>query len=335
FCAAVRTRRTTSRAFSTASSRLISPDSRRSATLRRGALSAPPPRPLPPRRAAPGPPGPPPSRVAGRPRRFPTPGPPAGSPYCTSERRRRGGRLRLGRGLRRGGLGGLRARGGGLGGLGRRARPRGRARRGDRAGGRPRVDRRGSRGVRRRVHLRADAQLLLDTLLDLVGEVGVVAQERAGVLLALTELVALVGEPRPGLAHEAVLHAHVDEPALAGDADPVQDVELGLLERRGHLVLDDLDAGAVTHRVGALLEGLDAPDVEADRRVELQRLATGRGLGRTEEHTDLLAELVDEDRGGAGRAERTGDLAQGLRHEAGLQAHVAVTHLALDLGLGR
>src|SRR5690606_11051886 len=197
FCAAVRNRRTTSRAFSTATSRLISPDSRRSATVRRGALSAPPPRPLPPRRAAPGPPRPPPSRVAGRPAAFPTPGPSAGSPYCTSEQRLLGRRLRLGRGLRRGGLGGLRARGGGLGGLGRRARPRGRARRGDRAGGRPRVDRRGSRGVRRRVHLRADAQLLLDTLLDLVGEVGVVAQERAGVLLALTELVALVGEPRP------------------------------------------------------------------------------------------------------------------------------------------
>jgi hypothetical protein len=38
--------------------------------------------------------------------------------------------------------------------------------------------------------------------------------------------------------------------------------------------------------------------------------------------------------GGAGVAQRTGDLAQRLAHEAGLQADVAVAHLALDLGAG-
>src|SRR5690349_5807269 len=39
---------------------------------------------------------------------------------------------------------------------------------------------------------RADAELLEDPLLDLVGEVGVVLEELAGVLLALTELVTFV-----------------------------------------------------------------------------------------------------------------------------------------------
>ena len=52
------------------------------------------------------------------------------------------------------------------------------------------------------VELRADAELLLDLLLDLVGEVGVVLEEAAGVLLALAELVALVGVPGAGLADE-------------------------------------------------------------------------------------------------------------------------------------
>src|SRR3712207_1560661 len=105
---------------------------------------------------------------------------------------------------------------------------------------------------------RADTKLLLDPLLDLVGQVRVVPEEGAGVLLALAELVALVGVPGAGLAHEAVLDAHVDEPALAGDALAVEDVELRLLERRGHLVLHDLDPGAVADRVGSVLEGLDA-----------------------------------------------------------------------------
>src|SRR4051812_43015716 len=111
----------------------------------------------------------------------------------------------------------------------------------------------GHRGVRTRLGSRllrphADAQLLQDLLLDLVGQVGVVLQEVAGVLLALAELVALVRVPGAGLADEAVLHAHVDQAALAADALSVEDVELGLLEGRRDLVLDDLDAGAVADR---------------------------------------------------------------------------------------
>src|SRR5690606_21480370 len=161
-----------------------------------------------------------------------------------------------------------------------------------------------------------------------------VLEELAGVLLALAQLVALVRVPGTGLLDEAVLHAEVDDAALLGDAHAVEDVELGLLEGRSHLVLDDLDAGAVADRLGALLEGLDATHVETDRGVELERLAARGGLGRAEEHADLLAQLVDEDRGGAGGVEGARDLAQRLRQEAGLEADVAVAHLALDLRLG-
>ena len=131
-----------------------------------------------------------------------------------------------------------------------------------------------------------------------------------------------------------MLDTHVDQAALAGDAQPVDDVELGLFERRGELVLDDLDAGAVAHRVGAVLEGLDAADVQADRRVELQRLAAGGRLRRSEHHTDLFSELVDEDRRRATVADRPGELAQSLGHQPRLEPDVAVAHLALDLGPG-
>src|SRR4051794_24741352 len=192
----------------------------------------------------------------------------------------------------------------------------------------------GSRGLGRRVERGAHAQLLLDLLLDLIGEIGVVLQEVAGVLLALAELVPFVRVPGTGLLHHALLDADVDQPALAAEALAPEDVELGLLERRGDLVLDDLDPGAAADGVGALLEGLDATDVEADRRVELQRTATGGDLGRAVDDADLLAQLIDEDRRRTGVVQGTGDLAQRLAHEAGLQADVAVTHLALDLGAG-
>src|SRR5262249_44962680 len=127
----------------------------------------------------------------------------------------------------------------------------------------------------------------------------------AGVLLALAELLALIGEPGPGLADEALLDPHVDERAFPADALAVEDVELGLLERRRHLVLDDLDAGAVTHRVGAVPQRLNSPDVQSHRGEELQSLTARCRFGRAEHHADLLAELVDEDRGGARIVQRT------------------------------
>ena len=92
-----------------------------------------------------------------------------------------------------------------------------------------------------------------------------------------------------------------------------------------------MTAGAVADRVGAVLERLDSPDVQANRGVELQSLSARCCFGRAEHHSDFFAELVDEDRGGARIAQCAGDLAQRLAHQPGLQADVAVTHLALDL----
>src|SRR5262249_2307742 len=75
------------------------------------------------------------------------------------------------------------------------------------------------------VQARAYAELLLDLLLDLVGEVGVVTQEVARVLLALPELVAPVGVPGTGLAHDGLFHPEVDEATLPANPDPKQDVK--------------------------------------------------------------------------------------------------------------
>src|SRR5262249_176955 len=61
------------------------------------------------------------------------------------------------------------------------------------------------------VQPRPDAELLLDLLLDLVGQVRVVPQEVPRVLLALPELIAVVGVPGAGLPDEAVLDTHVDQ----------------------------------------------------------------------------------------------------------------------------
>src|SRR6266568_4924861 len=108
------------------------------------------------------------------------------------------------------------------GGPGRRGTIAGRAAVGAAAAGSSAAGSAAVAGVGVGVEARADAELLLDPLLDLVGQVRVVAEEVAGVFLALAELVAVVGVPSAGLAHDPLLHAQVDQAAFPADADAVK-----------------------------------------------------------------------------------------------------------------
>jgi len=161
------------------------------------------------------------------------------------------------------------------------------------------------------------------------------AQECSRVLPALAEPLVAEAEVRAGLGDDLSLERRVEDGALPGDPRAVDDVELGLLERRRNLVLDHLDADAIADRLHALLEGLDPADVEPDRRVELERATARRRLRVAEHDADLLAQLVREDADRVGAVERSGELAERLAHQPCLQADVAVPHLPLDLGLRR
>src|SRR3954454_5133720 len=119
------------------------------------------------------------------------------------------------------------------------------------------------RRIDRRHEVAVDVQRLVDLALDLLGDLDVLVEERLGVVASLAEALVAVGEERAGLRDDVVLDAEVDQAAGGRDALAELDVELGLAERRRDLVLDDLDADAVADRLGALLEGLDAADVEA------------------------------------------------------------------------
>src|SRR5436190_3512914 len=112
--------------------------------------------------------------------------------------------------------------------------------------------------------------------------VGMIDQELLRVLSALTDALAGEGEPRAALLDDVHLRREIDEVALFRDALTVEDVQLDLLERRRHLVLHDLHARAVADDVLFLLEGADATDVEANRGVELERVAARRRLGAAE-----------------------------------------------------
>src|SRR5262252_3779100 len=108
-------------------------------------------------------------------------------------------------------------------------------------------------------------------------------EERSRVLAALAEPLVAEGEVRARLGDDLLVEAGLEHRSLPRDAVPVDDVELGLLERRRNLVLDDLHAHAVAVRLDTVLERLDAANVEPDRRIELERAAARRGL-RVAEH---------------------------------------------------
>src|SRR3990170_4457385 len=131
--------------------------------------------------------------------------------------------------------------------------------------------------------------LRLDPDQDLLDDVGVLGEESGGVLPPLAQAVVAKAEVGTRLLHDLPLECDVEDSPLPRDSRPVDDVELGLLERRGDLVLHDLDPDAVAERLRAVLERLDPSDIETHRRVELERPAT-RGRLRVSEHdADLLA----------------------------------------------
>src|SRR5690606_8222433 len=88
-------------------------------------------------------------------------------------------------------------------------------------------------------------ELLAQRGLDLGGNRRVVLEVLAGVLLALTDALAVAAVPGTGLLDQLGVHAHVDQFALAADALAIEDLGDDLLERWRHLVLDHLDLGLV------------------------------------------------------------------------------------------
>src|SRR5690606_6798782 len=95
-----------------------------------------------------------------------------------------------------------------------------------------------------------------------------------------------------------LVHADVEDLSDLRYALVEDDVELGLAERGSDLVLHDLHTHAVAAHLGLIalltLDRADAPHVEPHGGVELERVAARRSLRRPEHHSDLHADLVDE-----------------------------------------
>src|SRR5262245_5885378 len=191
--------------------------------------------------------------------------------------------------------------------------------------GRPRSFRtRSIPGFRRRLLVDGETELLPYVRFDRSRDFGVLAQEVARVLASLADALAVERVPGAGLLDDALLGGDVDQLAFLRDAGAIEDVELGLAERRRDLVLHDLHLRAAADHLVAVLDGAEPADVEPHRGVELERVAARGGLRVAEHHADLHADLVDEDDDGARLGDRPGELAERLRHETGLEPHLRI-----------
>src|ERR1019366_4035562 len=136
----------------------------------------------------------------------------------------------------------------------------------------------------------ANIQLLAPLGIHFGKDVLVFFQEGAGVFAALPDALACVAVPCAGFFDDVVAHRQVEHVAFAAYALAVENVELRLAKGRGHLVLYDLDLGAVAGYHVAFFNGRDAADIDAHRRVELERTSAGGGLRVAEHDTDLFAD---------------------------------------------
>src|SRR5690606_32413664 len=164
---------------------------------------------------------------------------------------------------------------------------------------------------------------------------GKLLQVGSGVLLALADTLTTVAVPGTGLLDQSFSDTQLKQLALARYALAVEDLELGLLERRGQLVLDHLHAGFVADNRVAFLDPADAAYVQPYRGIELERVAAGGGFRAAEHHADLHADLVDEDHQRVGALDVGRELAQCLRHQARMASYLAIAHFAFDFGFGR
>src|SRR3954468_710781 len=177
-----------------------------------------------------------------------------------------------------------------------------------------------------------ETEFLADLLFDRLEDRRVVFQELLDVFAALAETLTAEREPRPALLDDLAIDSEIEQVAFLRNPLAIHHVELGLAERRRDLVLDDLHASAAANNHIAVFDRANAADVDANGRIELERAAARRRFGVAEHDADLFTQLVDEDEACLRLGDNARELAERLRHQPRLQAHLRFTHLALDFG---
>ena len=114
----------------------------------------------------------------------------------------------------------------------------------------------------------------------------------------MPDAIALVAVPGAGLLDQIMLSGDIEHVAFPRDAFAVEDVKFRLTERRSDFVLYDLYFGTRADNGITVFQRCDAANVDADRRIELQRAPAGGGLRIAKHHANLFADLINKDQAG-------------------------------------
>src|SRR5690606_41564837 len=106
--------------------------------------------------------------------------------------------------------------------------------------------------------------------------------------------------PRSGSFDNVVFYPQVDDLANLGNTLTKHDVKFSYTERGSHFVFDNLDLHTVTRYLIGIFNLRGTTDIQTYRSIKFQRITSGGGLWIAKHHTDLLAQLVDEDTAAVG-----------------------------------
>src|SRR5699024_3252629 len=131
--------------------------------------------------------------------------------------------------------------------------------------------------------------------------------ETASIFFALTKLITVIGVPSTGFTNNVVFDAHIQKTAFARNTFAIQNIEFSLFERWRHLIFNDLGTSTVTNWVTCFFKGLNTPNIDTYRSIELQDFTTSSCFRLTKEDTNLFTQLVDKYRSCFGLGQAASD----------------------------
>ena len=125
-------------------------------------------------------------------------------------------------------------------------------------------------------------------LINIIVHVLIFSQKAFDVFTSLPDSFALVRIPGTAFINYPGFDAQVKQVTGAGNALTVHDIEFRVPEWRCHFIFHHFYPGPVARYLTARFDRLNAPDVQAHRGIEFQRIATARRLRAAEHHPDLV-----------------------------------------------
>src|SRR5215213_2349246 len=143
-----------------------------------------------------------------------------------------------------------------------------------------------------------EAELHLHVAFNLAQDLGIVFHRLFSVFPSLSQALAFIRKPGATLLHRSLHYGEIEQIAFTRNSLAVHNVEFSLAKWRRHFVLRHFHFRAIAGYAIAVFDRADTTNIESQGRIELERATAGRRFRIAKHHSDLLADLIDEDETG-------------------------------------